>query len=109
MRRSFCGSATTLPVFPSSVRINRLAWLYRVGDNIDKTRSHYQSETGKLIQLMRGIYVDSGDDVDGTVLRHAVRIAKYLYPKAYLSAASSVLMGPTRDGRLFLSGRRSQR
>ncbi|TJV75054.1 MAG: type II toxin-antitoxin system HipA family toxin, partial [Mesorhizobium sp.] len=31
------------------------------------------------------------------------------YPNAYLSAASAVLLGPTRDGRLFLSGRRIQR
>jgi serine/threonine-protein kinase HipA len=58
---------------------------------------------------MRGIYVDAGDDVDAMVLKHAVRIAKYLYPHAYLSAASAVLLGPTRDGRLFLSGRRKQR
>jgi serine/threonine-protein kinase HipA len=58
---------------------------------------------------MRGIYIDAGDDIDATVLRHAVRIAKYLYPQAYLSAASAVLLGPTRDGRLFLSARRKQR
>jgi serine/threonine-protein kinase HipA len=58
---------------------------------------------------MRGIYVDAGDDIDATVLKHAVRIAKYLYPRAYLSAASAVLLGPTRDGRLFLSGRRNRR
>ncbi len=83
--------------------------LYLVGENIDKTRSHYQAETGKLIQLMRGIYVDADDDIDRVVLKHAVRIAKYLYPNAYLSAASAVLMGPTRDGHLFLSGRRRQR
>jgi hypothetical protein len=36
----------------------------------------------KLVQLMRGIYVDPVDDIDATVLRHAVRIAKYLYPRA---------------------------
>lgn len=83
--------------------------LHLVGENIDKARSHYQAETGKLVQLMRGIYVDADDDVDAIVLRHAARIARYLYPKAYLSAASAILMGPTRDGRLFLSGRRSQR
>ena len=58
---------------------------------------------------MRGIYVDAGDDIDTTVLKHAVRIAKYLYPNAYLCAASAMLLGPTRDGRLFLSGRRVQR
>lgn len=83
--------------------------LHLVGENIDKTRSHYQAETGKLVQLMRGIYVDAGEDIEATVLKHAVRIAKYLYPNAYLSAASAVLLGPTRDGRLFLSGRRIQR
>ena len=83
--------------------------LYLVGENIDKGRSHYQAETGKLVQLMRGIYVDADDDIDAIVLKHAVRIARYLYSKAYLSAASAILMGPTRDGRLFLSGRRSQR
>src|SRR5215472_13463644 len=58
---------------------------------------------------MRGIYVDADDDIDATVLRHAVRIAHYLHPQAYLSAASAVLLGPTSDGRLFLSARRKQR
>jgi serine/threonine-protein kinase HipA len=83
--------------------------LHLVGENLDKARSHYGAETGKLVPLVRGVYVDTGDDVDATVLKHAVRIAKYLYPKAYLSAVSAVLLGPTRDGRLFLSGRRKQR
>ncbi len=83
--------------------------LHLVGETIDKTRSHYQADTGKLVQLMRGIYVDADDDVEAIVLRHAVRIAKYLYPQAYLSAASAVLLGPTPDGRLFLSARRKQR
>src|SRR3990170_8960708 len=83
--------------------------LQLVGETLDKTRSHYRAETGKLVQLMRGIYVDPDDDFDATVLRHAVRIARYLYPRAYLSAASAVLLGPTRDGRLFLSARRKQR
>ncbi|RWN64368.1 MAG: type II toxin-antitoxin system HipA family toxin [Mesorhizobium sp.] len=83
--------------------------LHLVGENIDKTRSHYRAETGKLVQLMRGIYVDAGENIEATVLKHAVRIAKYLYPNAYLSAASAVLLRPTRDGRLFLSGRRIQR
>lgn len=55
--------------------------LHLVGETINKTRSHYRAETGKLVQLMRGIYVDA-DDIEVTVLRHAVRIAKYLYPQA---------------------------
>ena len=65
--------------------------LHLVGETIDKTRSHYQAETGKLVQLMRGVYVGADDDIDATVLKHAVRIAKYLYPRAYLSAAGAVL------------------
>ena len=83
--------------------------LYLVGENLDKTRSHYRAETGKLVQLVRGVYVDADDDADAMVIRHAVRIAKYLYPRAYLSAASALLLAPTRDGRLFLSARRIQR
>jgi serine/threonine-protein kinase HipA len=83
--------------------------LYLVGETIDKTRGHRQAEAGQLVHLMRGIYIDAGDDIDATVLRHGVRIAKYLYPQAYLSAASALLLGPTQDGRLFLSARRKQR
>ncbi|EJC83263.1 HipA-like protein [Rhizobium leguminosarum bv. trifolii WSM2297] len=83
--------------------------LYLVGENIDKVRGHRQAEAGKLVHLMRGIYVDADDNIDQTVRTHAVRIAKYLYPNAYLSAASAVLLGPMRDGRLFLTGRRVQR
>ena len=83
--------------------------LYLIGENLDKKRGHYRAETGKLVQLVRGIYVDPDDDIDAMVLKHAIRIAKYLYPRAYLSAASAVLLAPTRDGRLFLSARRIQR
>ena len=83
--------------------------LHLVGETIDKARSHYSASTGRLVQLMRGIYVDASDDIDTVVLAHAVRIAHYLYPKAHLSAASAVQLAPSRDGRLFLSGRRAQR
>src|SRR5258708_17793560 len=83
--------------------------LHLVGETIDKTRSHYAAETRKLVKLMRGVYVDPDDDIDALVLRHAVRIARYLYPRTYLSSASAVVLGPTRDGHLFLSGRRIQR
>ena len=83
--------------------------LHLVGENIDKDRARYLIETGRGVQLMRGIYVDAGDDIDAAVLRHAVRIAHYLYPRAYLSAASAMLLAPTTDGRFFISGRRKQR
>src|ERR1700688_652305 len=83
--------------------------LHLVGETLDRARSHYLAETGKLVRLMRGIYVDAGDDIHATVPKHAVRIARYLYHNAYLSGASAALLGPTRDGRLFLSARRKQR
>src|SRR5690242_18897455 len=83
--------------------------LYLVGENIDKHRTNYLVETGKLSQLMRGIYVDLNDDIEATVLRHAVRIARHLYPRAYLSAASAFLLGPTPEGKLYISGPRIQR
>lgn len=56
--------------------------LHLVGESLDKARSHYRAETRRLVQLMRGIYVDADDDVEAMVLRHAVRIARYLYPQA---------------------------
>lgn len=83
--------------------------LHFVGETIDKAQSFYQAETGKLVQLMRGIYADANDDIDAAVHNHAVRIARYLYPNTYLSAASAIALGPSPDGRLFLSGRRTQR
>ncbi|MBJ3778554.1 HipA domain-containing protein [Acuticoccus sp. 2012] len=58
---------------------------------------------------MPGVYVDASDNADAIVLRYAVRIAKYLYPRAYLSAASAVLLGPTREGKLYICARRNQR
>lgn len=83
--------------------------LHLVGETLDKTRAHYLAETGKIVQLMRGIYVDADADADAEVLRHAIRIARYLYPRAYLSAASAILLAPMRDGRLFITGPRNQR
>ncbi len=83
--------------------------LYLVGENIDKSRGHYQMETGKLTHLMRGIYVDADDDVESTILKHAIRIARYLYPHTYLAGASAFLLRPTDTGKLYISGRRNQR
>jgi serine/threonine-protein kinase HipA len=83
--------------------------LHLVGETLNKSQSYQQAESGKLVQLQRGIYVDAGDDIDAIVLKHAIRIARYLYPNVYLSAASAILLAPTRDGRLFVSGRRIQR
>ena len=83
--------------------------LHLVGETIDARRAHQRAQTGELIQLVRGIYVDFQGDIESTILGHAVRIAHYLYPNAYLSSASAALLTPTPDGRLFISGRRNQR
>lgn len=83
--------------------------LHLVGETLDKDRAHYQAETGKLTQIMRGVYVDADDDADATILRHAIRIAHYLYPRAYLSGASAVLLRPTDAGKLYITGPRNQR
>jgi serine/threonine-protein kinase HipA len=83
--------------------------IHLVGETIDAKQAHLRAQAGELIPLIRGVYVARGVDVDQTVMGHAVRIAHYIYPSAYLSSASAFLLAPTEDGRLFISGRRNQR
>jgi serine/threonine-protein kinase HipA len=83
--------------------------LYLVGQVIDAKRAHLRAQAGELVKLARGVYVDASDDVDAAAMGHAVRIANYLYPAAYLASASAMLLGLTAEGRLFISGRRNQR
>lgn len=83
--------------------------IHLVGETIDPKQAHLRAQAGELIPLIRGVYVARGVDVDQAVMAHAVRIAHYLYPSAYLSSASAFLLAPTEDGRLFISGRRNQR
>lgn len=83
--------------------------IHLVGETIDAKKAYQRAQTGELIQLVRGVYVDRESDTEAMIMSHAVRIAHYLYPNAYLSSASAVLLAPTPDGRLFLSGRRNQR
>ncbi|MBU3032312.1 HipA domain-containing protein [Paracoccus marinaquae] len=83
--------------------------IHFVGETLDARCAHQRAQAGEIIQLVRGIYVDDGVDADAVVLAHAIRIAQYLYPNAYLSSASAALLAPTQDGRLFISGRRNQR
>ncbi len=83
--------------------------IHMVGETLDAKRAHQRAQAGEIIQLFRGVYVDHGIDADAAVLDHAIRIAHYLYPNAYLSSASAALLTPTPDGRLFISGRRNQR
>lgn len=83
--------------------------IHLVGETIDAKRAHQRAQAGELVQLVRGVYVDHDVDADAAIMAHAIRIAHYLYPNAYLSSASAVLLAPTPDGRLFISGRRNQR
>ena len=83
--------------------------IHLVGETIDAKRAHQRAQRGELIPLVRGVYVDHDGDAETAILAQAVRIAHYLYPNAYLSSASAVLLAPTPDGRLFISGRRNQR
>lgn len=83
--------------------------LYMVGENIDAQTAFRRAREGDLVQIIRGVYLEAGADADATLRAHAVRIARYLYPAAYLSSASAALLSPTLDGRLFLGGRRNQR
>ncbi|OYZ91577.1 MAG: phosphatidylinositol kinase [Rhodospirillales bacterium 24-66-33] len=83
--------------------------IHLVGETIDAKRAHQRAQAGELAQLVRGVYVDHDGDAEASILGHAVRIAHYLYPNAYLSSASAALLAPTPDGRLFISGRRNQR
>lgn len=63
--------------------------LLLVGENIDKARSHQQAQAGKLVQLMRGVYVEPTDDADAMVLDHAVRTAHCLFLRAYQPSNAS--------------------
>ena len=83
--------------------------LHLVGETIDAKRAYHRAQAGALTQLVRGVYVESDGDAETVIFGHAVRIARYLYPNAYLSSASAILLGPAPDGRLFISGRRNQR
>lgn len=83
--------------------------LHLVGETIAAKPAHLRAERGEFLQLIRGVYIDAADDIEAVLLSHAVRIAHYLYPHAYLSSASAALVAPLSDGRLFISGRRNQR
>ena len=63
--------------------------LQLVGENINKHRASYGVEQGRLVPIMRGVLVESGDDADAVIFNHAIRIARYLYPKTYLSGYSA--------------------
>jgi serine/threonine-protein kinase HipA len=92
----------------SEMRENTMS-IHLVGETIDAKRAYQRAQAGEIVQVVRGVYVDHDADVDTAVMSHAIRIAQYLYPNAYLSSASAALLAPTPDGRLFISGRRNQR
>jgi serine/threonine-protein kinase HipA len=83
--------------------------IHLVGETIDAASAHHKAGEGELIPVFRGVYLDAQGDADAMLREYAVRIAHYIYPAAYLCSASAVNLGPTGDGRLFMSGRRNQR
>lgn len=83
--------------------------LHLVGETIDAARAHARARDGKLIPIIRGVYIDAESDVDANLREFAARIAHYLYPTAYLCSASAFALAPSADGRLFISGKRNQR
>ncbi len=83
--------------------------LHLVGETIDALTAHRKARDGGIVQVARGIYLDADGDADSILREYAVRIARYIYPAAYLSAASALELAPTSDGRLFIGGRRNQR
>lgn len=83
--------------------------IHLVGETIDRRRADLKAPQGELEPLVRGVYAVADGNVDAAVMAHAVRIAHYLHPQAYLSSASAAFLAPGPDGRLFLRGRRNQR
>lgn len=83
--------------------------VHLVGETIDAATAHRRASERQLTQIFRGIYLDADGDIETLLRNHAVRIAHYLYPAAYLCSASAVDLAPTVDGRLLISGRRNQR
>jgi serine/threonine-protein kinase HipA len=83
--------------------------LYLVGETIDAATAHRRAREKEIIPVIRGIYLDIRSDADLELRTHAVRIAHYLYPTAYLCSASAIDLASTADGRLFIAGRRNQR
>ena len=83
--------------------------IHFVGQSINAKKAHNMAQSGAWVPLIRGIYVDNDQNLERTIAAHAVRIAHYLYPNAYLSSISAVHRGSKGDGRLFISGRRNHR
>ena len=82
--------------------------LHLVGETIDARLAHHRARTGTLTPLVGRVHVESDSGIETVIPGHAVHIARHLYPSGYVSSASSLLLGPAPDGRLFISGRRNQ-
>ena len=85
-----------------------MSTLHLVGETIDAKTAHLRARDGTIVKVERGVYLNAAAEAESVLRTHAVRIARYLYPAAYLSSASAVLLAPTPDGRLFMHGRRNQ-
>ncbi len=65
--------------------------LQLVGDTIDAERAHLRAEAGELVHLVRGVYVDAATDIEAKILRHAIRIARYLIMITIIIVGAAVL------------------
>lgn len=91
------------------MRVGSKMALFLVGINIDKHKAAYGESSGRLVQIMRGIYVDTSSDIDATILKHGFRIAKYLYKNARFIGYSAQKLAATPDGKIYISGARNSR
>lgn len=46
--------------------------IHLVGETIDAKRAHQRVQSGELVQLVRGIYVEQDVDANAAILSHAV-------------------------------------
>jgi serine/threonine-protein kinase HipA len=78
----------------SEMRDNRID-IDLVKETIDAKRAYQFPQKDEFIPLFRGVCADHDGETEMAILGDAVRIAHYLYPNAYLSSASAVLLAPT--------------
>lgn len=64
--------------------------LHLVGETIDAATVHHRARRGELTAIVHGVYIEPQAPIEALLREHLIRIAHYLYPSAYLCAASAV-------------------
>ncbi len=83
--------------------------IYLVGENIDKHGASYGEDTGRLVQLTKGVYVSNDKNIDDEIRSHAFRITNYIYKNAYFIGYSAYELSPTLDGKVYIGGAKNVR